>query len=75
MEGQFVPWKQIEAEVEMEEVNEKSDVVTAKIRLDEGPHTFDPSDSLTWAINGGLEEEAEKWTGSFEFFVDELPSA
>jgi hypothetical protein len=68
------PWQQIEATYMSESTDDASTAaMTVEIKI-AGPYTFNTSDTLTWGINGDLRGDASKYTDSFEFYAEELPT-
>ncbi|KAI1445021.1 putative hydroxymethyltransferase [Annulohypoxylon stygium] len=69
----FTPWQEISSEISIEELDQTTTDVTAKVFVQEA-HTFVFSDTITWGINGDLTVNPDTYTGSFELYADDLPS-
>ncbi|KAI1090824.1 putative hydroxymethyltransferase [Rostrohypoxylon terebratum] len=69
----FTPWQPISSDISTEDVEQNTTDVTAKIIVQEA-HTFIPSDTITWGINGDLTVNPETYIDSFELYADDLPS-
>ncbi|KAI0378514.1 putative hydroxymethyltransferase [Hypomontagnella monticulosa] len=69
----LTPYQETSTDVSDEEVGDGTLNVTVKLILTES-HTFIPSDTINFGINGDLSGDTDPYTKSFRLYADKLPS-
>ncbi|KAK5658008.1 hypothetical protein OQA88_2562 [Cercophora sp. LCS_1] len=71
--AQLTPWQPTSSEINSEKIDDRSSKLTVKLVFDSA-YIFNPTDTITFGIDGDLTATPDTWTGSFEFRADALPS-